>query len=212
MSLLSGSTIPEALGLGYDSRTSLWMEKAHGKHKKGSRRLEIMQEWGTRNEIYAKKSILAMSLFKDWRKFDLGFWKYPKDPAFGFSPDMILMKKDKSDICGIEIKCPFFEVDEQKLPKINHVIQSISCMEMSIVSSCWYLYYWQPSPGKHYMYKIHRNEKFWNEVLFPKIKKAAEMIYNPKLSRKDLIVKNETKTKLCSSILNNYRIEPINLS
>ena len=97
---LSASVVPDAFGLGYRSRRAVWLEKCSQKVTKDSHHLIQMKKYGQEKEIIAKKHILKMELFNKWRKFNLGFWRYAKNPSYGFSPDVVLVHKEKLKLSG----------------------------------------------------------------------------------------------------------------
>jgi len=206
---LSASTIPDVFGLGYKTRRSVWLEKCHKKSAIDNEHLIRMKKYGQEKEAIAKQEILDMPLFKEWKKFNIGFWRYAKNPAYGFSPDLVLVKNDKSELSGIEIKCPFYAQDDEDLPRIGHLIQSICCMEMSTVCDSWYLFYWQPEPLKKHVYKIERNQTFWEEQFFPLIEEAANLVWNPSSTRKQLSVNRDRKIFINDLILKNYKINKV---
>lgn len=218
-STLSASKIPDALGVGYITKKRLHDIKCKFIAKKAHETSFVhrMQMYGIKNEARAIASFLQLDYIKENEKgiapLRTGFWWYAKEPGFGFTPDLICIGSNDDQVrCfGLEIKCPYIKTENLALPKLNHVIQSISCMEMSLVAQYWYLYYWFPESELCRLYKIKANRKFWEEILFPRIKKACEDIYNPNLPAKLLCVTANEKKEIYNIVFDNYEIKEIKL-
>lgn len=217
--LLSASRIPDALGVGYITKKKLHDIKCKLVSKKSHETpfLHRMQSYGVDNEDRAIATFLNLKYIKkkeqNFAALRTGFWFYAKDSNYGFTPDLICIgNSDDTVTCfGLEIKCPYLQTPSNKIPKINHIIQSIACMEMSLVAQYWYLFYWYPDIQSCRLYKIKSNRDFWEEVLFPKIKKASDDIYNVNIPPSLLSVTAKEKKALQESIFDNYDIKQINI-
>ena len=53
--------------------------------------------------------------------------------------------------------------------------------------------------------------KYWEETLFPMIKRASDDIYNPDIPPRLLSVTSKEKQALKESIFDNYEIKQINI-
>lgn len=218
---LSASKIPDALGVGYITKKKLHDIKCKVVPKKAHETSFIhkMQMYGIRNESKAISMFLKLPYVEKKEKnivpLRTGFWFYAKDTNYGFTPDLICIGRNNDQVrCfGLEIKCPYIKTENttKTLPKINHVIQSIACMEMSLVAQYWYLFYWYPEEEKCKLFKIKTNREFWEKDLFPLIKKASEDIHNPNIPPKLLLVSAKEKKHINDLIFENYEIKQINI-
>lgn len=216
---LSASRIPDALGVGYITKKKLHDIKCKLINKKAHETsfLQRMQSYGMDNEGRAIATFLQLKYIKKKERniapLRSGFWFYPKDSNYGFTPDLICIGSNDDIVScfGVEIKCPYLQNRTTQIPKLNHIIQSIACMEMSLVAQYWYLFYWYPDIPSCKLFKIKANRKYWEETLFPMIKRASDDIYNPDIPPRLLSVTSKEKQALKESIFDNYEIKQINI-
>lgn len=174
--VLNSSEIGAAVGVDpFTSRYRLWKDKK-GKTEKLETKSAINPAcaWGNEKEPVARMEMTDF-WFVDNPRLSLthpGIAVYRKDTRFAGSPDDILIDKETGKKTLVEYKCPF---SGKVYPNVPHryMLQVQALMQYLDINSA-VLYIWTEKESKYW--EIERDDKFWNEWLYPEMRKFAELL------------------------------------
>ena len=128
------------------------------------------------------------------------------DTRFGCSPDGLIKNMVGGLEEGYELKNPFSKDIPTKLEKehLGHVMQCILSMEAFNVR-VWNLFYYRHETKESSWFRIHRNERFFKEVLY---QEAVRFINSPDEPKR---VPHNFTDKWSNAIFDNFKIDKIEL-